>query len=238
MNKDDKPCAIKLLVVIVDRSRTDKVMNILREERIRFHFICLAEGTAGSEFVSLLGLNSIDKAVFCCLEPSFRIPGMLALLSEKLQLRKPGKGIAFVSPLTGLNNSVLQMIIKDTEMDRKEEEGKLDNNTKYVSKYDLILAVVNQGYVDEVMNAARAAGARGGTVLHGRKIDVDEDVKFFGIAARLEKDIVAILTATEQKHEIMSSITKACGLSKEARGMIFSVPVDDIEGLGSVKPIE
>ena len=240
MNANDKPCAIKLLVVIVDRSRTGKVMNILREEHIRFHFICLAEGTAGSEFVSLLGLNSIDKSVVFCLEPEFKIPALLSMLSEKLQLRKPGKGIAFVSPLTGMNNSVLQMILKEeqnTEIDRKEEEGKLDN-TKCASKYDLILAVVNQGHIDEVMGAARAAGARGGTVLHGRKIDVDEDAKLFGITAQLEKDIVAILTTAEQRHEIMSSITQACGLSKEARGMIFSLPVDDIEGLGSVKPIE
>ncbi len=237
MSENDRPCAIKLLVVIVDRSRTGKVVNILREERIRFHFICLAEGTAGSEFVSLLGLNSIDKSVFFCLEPDFKVPELLSMLSGKLHLRKPGKGIAFVSPLNGLNNSVLQMILKDTEIDRKEEEGKLDN-IKCVSKYDLILAVVNQGHIDEVMDAARAAGARGGTVLHGRKIDVDEDAKFFGVTAQMEKDIVAILTTAEQKHEIMSSITKVCGLSKEARGMIFSLPVDDIEGLGSVKPVE
>lgn len=238
MSDNVKPCAIKLMVVIVNRPHVDKVMKILREERIRFHFICLAEGTAGSEFMSLLGLNSIDKSIVFCLEPDFRIKRTLSLLSERLQLRKPGKGIAFVSPLTGLNNSVVQMVLKNIEIDRKEEEGKVDNNCKSSSKYDLIMAVVNQGYVDEVMNAARAAGARGGTVLHGRKIDVDEDAKFFGIAAQLEKDIVAILTTTEQKHEIMRSITKACGLSSEARGMIFSLPVDDIEGLGSVKPQE
>lgn len=240
MNENNKSCTIKLLVVIVNRSHTEKVTKILKEEHIRFHFICLAEGTAGSEFASLMGLHSIDKSVFFCLEPEFKVFEVLSVISERLQLRKPGKGIAFVTPLTGLNNSVLQTILKDEHIcdaDRKEEEDKLEN-TKCVSKYDLILAVVNQGHVDEVMDAARAAGARGGTVLHGRKIDVDEDAKFFGITAQLEKDIVAILTTTEQKHEIMSSITKACGLSKEARGMIFSLPVDDIEGLGSVKPLE
>jgi len=238
MSQNTKPCTVKMLVMIVNRSHTNKVTKILHAERIRFHCICLAEGTAGSEFASLLGLNSIDKSVFFWLEPDYRIFAQLALLSERLQLRKPGKGIAFVMPLTGLNNSVLQTILKDEqncEADRKEEEEKLDT-TKSVSKYDLILAVVNQGHIDEVMDAARAAGARGGTVLHGRKIDVDEDAKFFGISAQLEKDIVAILTTAEQKHEIMSSITQACGLSKGARGIIFSLPVDDIEGLGSVKP--
>lgn len=238
MSENNKPCAVKLLVTIVDRAKVNKVTDILREERIRFHFICLAEGTAGSEIMALLGLNSVDKAVVFCLEPECKLPSLLSLISERLQLRKPGKGIAFITPVTGLNNSVLQMIAKGLALEGKEDE-KLDNNTRPASKYDLILAVVNQGHVDDVMDAARAAGARGGTVMHGRKIGVDDDAgKFFGISVQLEKDIVAILTTAEQRHDIMNSIIQACGMSKGPKGMIFSVPVDDIEGLGSVKPTE
>lgn len=237
MNKPQKPCTVKLLVVIVDRSRAEKVVRILRDSHIRFHFICLGEGTAGSEFISLLGLDSIDKSIIFCLEPQFRVSSTLASISETLQLRKPGKGIAFVAPLSGLSNSILQIILRDCEIERKEDDDELEN-VKYVSKYDMIIAVVNPGYVDKVMEAARTAGARGGTVLHGRKIDVGEDGKFFGVAAQLEKEIVAILTTAEQKHEIMSAITRSFGLSSDARGMIFSIPVDDIEGLGSVKPME
>jgi hypothetical protein len=157
------------------------------------------------------------------------MPALLSHVSSKLQLRKPGKGIAFVMPLTGINNAVHAALAKDSE--RENEEGKGLENTKSASKYDLIVSVVNQGHVEKLMESARAAGARGGTVLHGRKLRVDDDSKFLGIAAQLEKDIVAILSAHEQKNEIMRAITQTCGLNTEARGMIFSLQVDEIEGL-------
>jgi hypothetical protein len=84
------------------------------------------------------------------------------------------------------------------------------------------------------MAAAKEAGARGGTVLHGRKCDIDEETKFFGITPQLEKEIVAILTKHEMKNDIMRALVLACGLNTEAQGVILSLPVDDIEGLKSV----
>jgi hypothetical protein len=233
MIENNKPCVVKLLIIVADRSQTSKISNFLREGRVRFHFITLAEGTAGSEIMALLGLDSIDKSFICCLEIDYKMPSLLSLVSSKLQLRKPGKGIAFIMPLTGINNSVHAALTKDSE--RENEEGEGLENAKGASKYDLIVSVVNQGHVEELMESARAAGASGGTVLHGRKLGVDDDSKFLGIAAQREKDIVAILSTHEQKNEIMQAITQTCGLNTEARGMIFSLQVDEIEGLGNLE---
>ncbi|MDR3321410.1 MAG: hypothetical protein LBS93_03100 [Synergistaceae bacterium] len=231
MNEQYKPSGIKLLVVIVDRARTEKVAEILRSERVRFNCITLAEGTAGSEIMALLGLDSIDKSFVTCLGTDYTMPSLLSLVSSKLNLSKPGKGIAFTMRVSGLNKSVLEILTRDAP---EEGSGEELENAKNTSKYDLIVSVVGEGHAGELMESARSAGATGGTILHGRKLDVRDDAKFLGISAQLEKDIVAILAKREQKNEIMRAITKSCGLNTEARGFIFSLPVDEIEGLSAM----
>ena len=236
MNEREKPQALKMLVVIVDREATQKVIGILTEQHVRVHFISLAEGTARMDMLSLLGLDATDKSLICCMDLDFRVPSLLSLVSERLKLRKPGKGIAFTLPVNGVNNSVLQFLTKDVEIPESKGDHKMENNKCGTVRYDLILSIVNQGHVEDLMEAAKTAGARGGTVLHGRRIGVEEEAtKLFGISMQSEKDIVAILTTHEQKNDIMRAITQACGMSTEARGIIISLPVEDIEGLGEIK---
>jgi hypothetical protein len=227
----NKPLVLKLLGVIVDRTWSQKVADVLTEEQIRFHFITLGEGTAGSDILALLGLNSVDKSVICCLVPEYESVSLLRLISGRIHLSKPGRGIAFTMPLTGVSGAALQLIAKDFE--NKGDDEKVENG-KSVAKYDMILALINQGHLDALMTAAKAAGARGGTVLHGRKCASDGEGKFFGIAPQLEKDIVAILTKHDMKNDIMRALTQACGLHTEAQGVVISMPVDEIEGLKSV----
>ncbi|MDR3354223.1 MAG: hypothetical protein LBO21_04240 [Synergistaceae bacterium] len=184
--------------------------------------------------MALLGLDSIDKSLVCCLEADFKISELMSVISDRLKLRKPGKGIAFTMPISGINNAALQLITKDIEP--RKDEDKLET-VKCAPKYDMILSVVNQGYVKELMESAKAAGARGGTVLHGRKVGMDEDAKFFGISVQLEKDIVAILVNHDKKNEIMRAITQSCGMNTDAQGVVVALPVDEIEGLMSVKAV-
>ncbi|MDR1651692.1 MAG: hypothetical protein LBR87_07875 [Synergistaceae bacterium] len=226
-----RPLPLKLLSVIVDRGMSQKVADILKEEQVRFHFITLGEGTAGSDILALLGLNSVDKSLMCCLVPEFGASPLIRVIADKVQLSRPGRGIAFTIPLSGVSGSALQLITKDFEA-----KGDADTveTVKKSAKYDMILSIINQGHVDELMTAAKGAGARGGTVLHGRKCDIGEDGKFFGISPQMEKDIVAILTNHEKKNDIMKALAASCGMSTEAQGLIFSLPVDEIEGLRSV----
>lgn len=228
---DSKPLVLKLLGVIVDRAWTKKMEEILKEEQVRFHFIALGEGTAASDVMALLGLNSVDKSFFCCLVPNYEASALLRMIAEKINLSKPGRGIGFTAPLSGVSGAALQLIAKDFEP--KGDDEKMDAE-KITAKYDMVLSIINQGYTDALMTAAKEAGARGGTVLHGRKCDVDGESKFFGIAPQLEKDIVVILTRHEMKTDIMKAIAQACGMNTDAQGVVLSLPVDEIEGLKSV----
>ena len=99
------------------------------------------------------------------------------------------------------------------------------------NRFDLIVAIVNRGFSDLVMDAARAAGASGGTILHGRGTGVHEAERFFGVSIQPEKEVVLILTLTEELRKIMAAILEGAGLHTEGKGMAFSLQVDDVSGV-------
>jgi nitrogen regulatory protein PII len=98
-------------------------------------------------------------------------------------------------------------------------------------KFDLIITIVNRGFADDVMDAAKTAGANGGTVLHARGAGIHEAESFFGISIQPEKDLVLILAPHELKNKIMQSIKNEAGLNKAGKGLSFSLPVEDVCGV-------
>ncbi len=102
-------------------------------------------------------------------------------------------------------------------------------------KYDLILTIVNRGFADEVMSAAKKAGAFGGTVINARGTGTHELQEFFGALIQPEKELVLILTQKEKRNEIMTAICKYAGLNKEGMGISFSLPVDAVAGISAFK---
>ena len=97
--------------------------------------------------------------------------------------------------------------------------------------YQLVLTIVNRGCSDQVMEAARTAGARGGTVINARRVGFEDVQNLLGFTLQPEKEIVAILVPSQQKLPVMQAINREAGLKTDCRGVLFSLPVDDIMGL-------
>ena len=95
----------------------------------------------------------------------------------------------------------------------------------------LVIAIVNQGFSEEVMAAARPAGATGGTVISGRRAGGEETLQLWGFGVQQEREAVLILCRTEEKVAIMEAVRAACGLESEAKGVLLSLPVDSVAGL-------
>ena len=96
----------------------------------------------------------------------------------------------------------------------------------------LIVTIVNQGYEEAVMKAAREAGARGGTIFNARGTAEAQDlVKFMGITLHPNKEIVFILTAHKDRDRIMTAIKDAAGLATDGAGIVFALPVDSVLGV-------
>ena len=102
--------------------------------------------------------------------------------------------------------------------------------------YEMILCVVNAGYSELVMDAAREEGARGGTVIHARGTANKEAEQFFHIAIQPDKEIVIILVSSDIKDKVLHAIYQNAGLKSEGMGIAFSLPVDDVVGISKSSP--
>lgn len=97
--------------------------------------------------------------------------------------------------------------------------------------YSLIISIVNRGFSDEVMDAAREAGAKGGTIIYAHGAGLHEAETFFGISIHPEKEIVLVLASNEERPKIMQNIVKRVGMDTEGAGLTFSLPVTNVEGI-------
>ena len=96
----------------------------------------------------------------------------------------------------------------------------------------LIVVIVNSGFEEQVMSAARAAGANGGTIFNARGTAQSQDlVKFMGITLHPTKEVVFILSGEEKREAIMNAVKKSVGIATEGAGIIFSLPVDSVMGV-------
>ena len=98
-------------------------------------------------------------------------------------------------------------------------------------KHEVIFCIVNAGFSDAVMDAAKEFGARGGTVIHARGTANSEAERLFQITVQPEKEIVMILVPTEIKNDILHALYRAVGLKTPGQGIAFSMPVDAAVGL-------
>ena len=98
--------------------------------------------------------------------------------------------------------------------------------------YELIVAIANEGRTDQVMNAARAAGAAGGTVLHGKGTGSENAEKFYNVSIASEKEVILIVAKAEQKAGIMKAILEKAGPASEAGTIAFSLPTSEVAGFG------
>ncbi len=97
--------------------------------------------------------------------------------------------------------------------------------------FKCVFAVVNNGYSEVAMDAAKASGAKGGTILRARGSVSKEAEKFFNVSIQPEKEIVMILAENSLVDNILKSLYNAIGSSTEAQGIAFALPVDEVAGL-------
>ena len=97
--------------------------------------------------------------------------------------------------------------------------------------HEVIFAIVNSGFAEDVMEVARAEGARGGTILNARGVAREDAAAFFGITLHAEKEILMIVVEKSIRDRILNAIYREMGMAKAAQGIAFSLPVSDAVGL-------
>ena len=171
----------------------------------------------------------MDKNILMGMMPKAFADEMLKRLRKKLHLGMPNTGIAFTVFMSGGSGHLVQLIESLEPEEKKLTERNEADMTE--NEYSMIMAIVNQGFSEDVMNAARPKGASGGTVFHSRRIGNQEAMKFWKISVQEEREVVIILAQKEDKLAIMQEIGRQCGMHSKAQGIIMSLPVDGIAGL-------
>ena len=99
------------------------------------------------------------------------------------------------------------------------------------NEYEVIFAIVNNGFADQAMLAAREAGAMGGTIVRARgssNIGVD---KKYGLTITPEKEVLMILAKIDIKDAIMNAIYHIDTEDSKMKAVVFSLPVAETVGL-------
>ena len=102
--------------------------------------------------------------------------------------------------------------------------------------YEVIFCIINAGYSEVVMDAAKEVGARGGTVIHAKGTANKDAEQFFKISIQPDKEIVMILVTKGIKDAVLHALYKQVGLKSEGTGIAFSMPVHHVVGISPIKP--
>lgn len=217
-----------LLNVIVRRDQSEYLSEFMEEHKIDTSLTMLCEGTASKSLLNLLGLERTEKVLSYTMTTFARAKKLMRALVSELGLDMPGGGVAFTVPVSSLaGTSCLRYFTESQDIILGEV-----NEMPFA--YELIIAIVNRGHVDEVMDAAREAGAMGGTVIHAKGTNPEGANRFFGVSIADEKEMILILTAAVEKNTIMRAIMDKAGIQSPAHTVMFSLPVESVAGLKSV----
>lgn len=227
---DSSGLKLEALITIMDKELDDVLIDLYEDNKIPFVLLTYGHGTAKSRIYEMLGYGGPMKVVLISIHSNNMSDFIMSKLNEGIDLSRPGTGIVFTISLSSISGVLSEVCSKACENIRIGSEN-MDVTAR--EPYQLIMAVVNSGHFGEVMEAAKDAGAKGGTLIHARSLGSKEAAKYLGITVQPEKDLVMILAPQEKRLAIMESIIKTSGLNTEAMGSCFSLPVNSIMGIES-----
>ena len=102
--------------------------------------------------------------------------------------------------------------------------------------HEVVFAIVDAGFAEDVMDIAREQGARGGTILNARGVANQEAAAFFGITLHTEKEILMMVVEKSIRDGVLNAIYQRMGMAGKAKGIAFCRPVADVAGLATHEP--
>ena len=222
-----------MMVTITSRKVTKKFSDFYTKMNLPVSFITLGSGTASSEILDYFGLDGSEKGILFHLITDSKWKEVKRQLRLTMNIDIPGIGIAFLVPLSSIGGTkALNYLTVGQEFVKGEESSLKD------TKYDLLVAIANQGYSEQIMDAAREVHAAGGTIIHAKGTGSHLAEKFMGMTLVPEKEMIFIVVRSNQKNAIMQAIMQKAGTGTKAGAIVFSLPVTDTAGMRMMEEIE
>lgn len=216
---------LNVVMAIINRNRQETYENICQSLKLPMTLTRLGRGTATSEHLSIYGLAATEKAIVSAVADGEQTRRLMRAARVRMFMDIPGNGIMMSLPIKSVGGGRTMAYLTDNKT--PAPGGKPDMHFSH----ELIYVILNEGHSDEVMKAARSAGATGGTVMSGKGTGSKETGKFLGITLADEKDVVIILATAETKAAIMRTIVEQAGPQTSAGAICFSLPVTQVAGL-------
>ena len=222
-----------LLITIVQRSDAEEYEAFYLRNGVSVTYSTLCNGTAHAKTLSLLGIEKTEKTMLFSMVTGSTLEVLKRRLTLEMKIDLPNRGVAMAVPLSGVGGArTLEYFTTDQKSESDNTEEK-----KMQSEYELIVAIYEKGYTDLVMDAAREAGAGGGTTVRAKGTGAGAE-KFFGLSLAVEKEIVFIVSQVGKKKEIMKAIMQKAGTETKAHALVFSLPVSETAGFRFADTVE
>ncbi|HIS53225.1 MAG TPA: P-II family nitrogen regulator [Candidatus Onthomonas avicola] len=222
-----------LMTTIIDRKQTKRFVSFYQQCGVTVNLNTAGRGTAVSEVLDYFGLEATEKSVLFSSVTDTAWKVVRRGLQRKMKIDVPGTGVAFLIPVSSIGGKRQLRFLTEHQNFTKGEESTLKG-----TKYELLVVIANQGYTEQIMDAARAVGAAGGTVIHAKGTGMERAERFLGVSLAAEKEMVFIVVKVRDKQRIMRAIMDQAGLESEAKSIVFSLPVTDTAGMRLVEADE
>ena len=233
--QDAKLVSPRMVIFITHAEDQTNLIHAFESLHVPMCYQCLGKGTAPSEIMDIFGLSGTSRLVTIGVMPKFMAKELFENITRTMLIHQRGGGIALTVPITGLQSPMLHLMNDEAkEAWKKHIEERISKDMAEIKKesvYSMIWVSVNSGFSDDVIDAAREAGAKGGTVMKGRRRNSAKVSQNFGLPLQDEQDFVMIVVPKAKKTQVMSAICSQCGLNSNAHGIVLSMPVDEIMGL-------
>lgn len=217
---------MNVVITIIEPSQVPLYEQVLERINLPVNLILPGHGTAPKTIMGRLGLESKLKRAIFSVAGDENTKKLMHAVRVKLFIDAPGNGITVAVPIKSVGGAKTLEFLSGSE-------DPIPTTAKREYENELIIAICNEGMSDTVMEVAREAGARGGTILHGKGTAKGEVSKFYNVTIAEEKELVMIVSPKQDKAAIMSAIMKQAGPATSAGAVVFSLPVTDAMGLSA-----
>lgn len=217
------------LVTITKREYSEAFLRYFYENGIHSMTAALCEGTAQKKTLDLLGIEKTEKVMLSAVMSGALTEGLLRGLMRTMQIDVPGNGIAFTVPLQSAANAAsLQYLTRGQDISQREV-NKMDE-----PRFSLLIVIADKGRTELAMDAARSAGAGGGTIIHAKGVGQQSAAHFFGMSIASEQELIYIVVRKKDEKNVMRAINERAGARESGIAAVFSLPVNQVVGLRSL----
>lgn len=214
--------SLKLIISVVPHDKGEKLTRAAMESGCHGGTVLMGRGLARSNLAAVLGLGESLKDMIFMIVDGQAVSSVRNAIVQTTSREKHRFGELFIVDVS----SVLKAG-NITQNDSQEHAMNTEN--------EMITVIVNKGYADDIMAAARSAGAGGGTVVNARGTARETDERFFGMHIVPEKEMLIIVVPSDKKEAVMSKISELKCLKEPGMGIAYSSGVEDFTLLGKKK---